>query len=583
MKNLNFLTNIVLLDAWVTWTIVFSIVGIIFLAILIAVLDKFVFAKKRAEKTLHDIEKKYEYLHALLTGQDSQYIIRLEIISRTNLLYCDIHANFFKRFKELRDLQDQSFQEIVANLGEFVEENKISKFKDYYKRHRLAMQNFEENVNKLNDDLLAVIRPEEDARQACLLLKDKFRELKSKFNNNEHSLNYVKNSFNKVFDKIDEKFGSFEQLIENANYDDANKILPEVRKVMEVLDKAIDVIPGLITRTLDEEPFKIQETTNKYNELVAKKYPLVTLNVEAQIDQINIELNDIKDELLRLNLSHISERLDAINNHLSDIDKKLIEEENSKVIFDQKYQTVSLNFNMVEKEYIKITNNLQKIKKYYVIDGNHEKMLNEIKNDVDNTSKEKRRLETYVHAVEHTPYSMLVNQIKDLDNGTTTTNEKINTFKNYIASLKASSDNAFQNIRVKYGLIKENEAVFSSLNCSKEINSSINLIINKCYELIDSINDFLRVTPIDVNKVDEANTELNAKSSDLSKKISELKNFQELTTNNMLRINRDRLKFADINQSANQVETLYVGGKYKESYEMSLHVLERLQEKASNQ
>ena len=332
-----------------------------------------------------------------------------------------------------------------------------------------------------------------------------------------------------------------------------------------------------------EEPFKIQETTNKYNELVAKKYPLVTLNVEAQIDQINIELNDIKDELLRLNLSHISERLDAINNHLSDIDKKLIEEENSKVIFDQKYQTVSLNFNMVEKEYIKITNNLQKIKKYYVIDGNHEKMLNEIKNDVDNTSKEKRRLEIYVHAVEHTPYSMLVNQIKDLDNGTTTTNEKINTFKNYIASLKASSDNAFQNIRVKYGLIKENEAVFSSLNCSKEINSSINLIINKCYELIDSINDFLRVTPIDVNKVDEANTELNTKSSDLSKKISELKNFQELTTNNMLRINRDRLKFADINQSANQVETLYVGGKYKESYEMSLHVLERLQEKASNQ
>jgi septation ring formation regulator len=583
MRNLNFLTNIVLLDAWLTWTIVFSVIGVIVLVILYAILDKFVLAKKRARKTLREIEKKYEYLHALLTGQDSQYIIRLEIISRTNLLYCDIHANFFKRFKDLRDLQDQSYTEIVSTLGEFIEENKISKFKEYYKSHASTMQNFEENVNKLNDDLLAVIRPEEDARQACLLLKDKFRELKSKFNNDEHSLNYVKNSFNKVFEKIDEKFGTFEQLIENANYDDANKILPELDKVMDVLSKAIDTIPELITRTLDETPAKIQETTDKYNALVAQKFPLVTLNVEAQIDQINNELNDIKENLLKLNISHISEKLDAINNHLIEIDKKFAEEEESKVIFDDKYQTVSQNFNFVEKEYIKITNNLQKIKKYYVIDANHESMLTEIKTDVDNTSKEKRRLETYVHAVEHTPYSMLVNQIKDLDNGTTKTNEKINTFKNYISSLKASSDNAFQNIRAKYGLLKENESILSALNCSKEIDSSIQLIIDRCYELIDSINDILRVTPIDVSKVDQFNTELNNKSSDLSKKISELKNYQELTTNNMLRINRDRLKFADINQSANQVETLYVGGKYKESYEMSLHVLERLQDKASNQ
>ena len=69
-------------------------VGLIFLIIAgtlvvgagLFLLYHFVISRNRIKRQVRELEKKYSYLDALLIGQDSQYIHRLEIISRTNLL-----------------------------------------------------------------------------------------------------------------------------------------------------------------------------------------------------------------------------------------------------------------------------------------------------------------------------------------------------------------------------------------------------------------------------------------------------------------------------------------------------------------
>ncbi|MBP5092089.1 MAG: hypothetical protein J6328_06000, partial [Bacilli bacterium] len=50
-----------------------------------------VFAHYRARKQVRELVRRFEYLHALVFGQDSQFVKRLEIIARTNLLYVNVH------------------------------------------------------------------------------------------------------------------------------------------------------------------------------------------------------------------------------------------------------------------------------------------------------------------------------------------------------------------------------------------------------------------------------------------------------------------------------------------------------------
>ena len=63
--------------------------GVIVLGALFVLLYIFVISRNSVKKQIRELEKKYSYLDALLIGQDSQYIHRLEIISRSNLLYVD--------------------------------------------------------------------------------------------------------------------------------------------------------------------------------------------------------------------------------------------------------------------------------------------------------------------------------------------------------------------------------------------------------------------------------------------------------------------------------------------------------------
>src|SRR5574344_3139335 len=198
------------------------IVGIILIVTACLLLDKYVFSKRRCKKNLKALERKFEYLHALLTGQDYQYVQRIEIISRTNLLYSDIYSVYFKRYKDIRDIQETAYTEILNKLVQLVDKSDVKDFKKLYKDSQSVFTAYEEAVNTFNNDLMGVIKPEEDARQNSLALKDEFRDVKSKYNSHEEDLEFVNDTFVKVFDEIDQRFTKFEGFIETANYDEAN-------------------------------------------------------------------------------------------------------------------------------------------------------------------------------------------------------------------------------------------------------------------------------------------------------------------------------------------------------------------------
>ena len=565
----------------IIWIVIAILAGIAIILSFYLVLDKFFFAKKRAKKLLKELERKYEYLHALLTGQDAQYIQRLEIISRTNLLYCDIHSNYFRRYKDIRDSQDQSYQDIISKLSGYIEENKIKEFKIYYKKNIQILQGFEKTINTLNADLINIIKPEEDARQQSLVLKEKFRELKSKFNSNEANLSAVQSSFKRVFDEIDKRFIEFDALVETAEYDEANEILPTIDKVMSAMSDMILTLPSLINRTLDAIPTNVSILQSEYNDLVRNGYPLINIEFDAQITIINQKLDKIHNQLLNLSTSKVDEELDSIEQNLEDIRKSLELEKEAKIEFDEKYESVNNAFNDLERDFIKISNNIPKISKIYLIDEEHEANLKTLRMALEMVSKDKRRLEVYVHSLDKTPYTILVQKTNDLDNGTSKVNQQFTDFIDYIGSLKNDSETIYANINLIYLRLKDYEFKLRKLN-NNNLSFVLKNDIDKSYEIMDNIYSFIKKVPINVKEINLLNQQLVEVTKHIFEFVDENIKYKDLTMNNIILMNRDRLKFSEINTLLNQAENLYFEGKYKQAYDMSQNIMNKLQEKAGN-
>ena len=155
--------------------------GVIGLGVIGALLYIFVFSKAKIKKQIKEIERKFSYLDALLIGQDSQYIHRLEIISRTNLLYVDKHSTFTRRFREIYETDDKFVESLIRQLNSLVANKQYKNIKNTLVEARKALEIFEDKTNQLDKDLYELIKLEEDSRQTVYRLKEQYRIVKQSY------------------------------------------------------------------------------------------------------------------------------------------------------------------------------------------------------------------------------------------------------------------------------------------------------------------------------------------------------------------------------------------------------------------
>ena len=206
-----FLSTFGLVSIIVASSIVF--IGLVF------VIYKFVIEKNNMRRQIAELDRRFEYLHALLIGQDAQYVRRLEIIARTNLIYIEIHTKFLKKFKEVRDKHDAKAQSTINHLKDLRDEKGLNakRLKEEIIDAKALIDAFDREVNDLNSELLSVVKPEEDCRQISLTHKERFRRIKQEYFAKQNNLSLVSESFEQTFGLIDSLFDQFDKLVNNIS------------------------------------------------------------------------------------------------------------------------------------------------------------------------------------------------------------------------------------------------------------------------------------------------------------------------------------------------------------------------------
>ena len=314
---------------------------------------------------------------------------------------------------------------------------------------------------------------------------------------------------------------------------------------------------------------------NEYAKLVKEGRPLNHLNVEMLINEINDALETERSNIKNLAISNLKKETVEINKIIDDLFEKFKEEDIAYKEFNEKKDIIINEFLNYDKELVKINNNIARFNKIYVIDEDHAQELKNIRNKVEDVSRDKRKLDQYMRNIEPYPYSELLNKLKVLENGTREISNRINSFNDYLISLKNDSETAYKNIRAKYDQLKEHELIIRELKVDK-YQDYFKDRFDDCYALIDDISKLLVKVPIEVNQVNQYQRELNDKTNNLVKEIQDLNNYRNLASENILLINRDRMKFAEINNIVSQAETLYLNGDFKSAYDMTEQALNKL-------
>ena len=549
--------------------------GLVILGVLFFLLYHFVISRNSIKHQVRELQKKYSYLDALLIGQDSQYIHRLEIISRTNLLYVDKHEKFSRRFKEIYENDDKFAESMLKQLNALISNKQFKNIKTVIIDTKKAMKVFEDKVNTLDNDLYTLIKPEEDSRQSILKLKENYRRVKQNFYANSNDLDLVSSSINQVFDKLDQMFVEFETHIESAEYDDAQALLPTIGKVVSALESALSQLPNLCILVNAVVPEKIEELKREYDDMEAKGLPLYNLSFPMKLGEWNNDLNIIRTRLTKLQIANIMESLDTLQSEIEETRELLNNEEKDKIYFETNNKEIYQNVIDLEKTFLKICSLLPEIYKTYVVTADRSEKVEHLKQVMNNLGSTKQSLDNYIHSSMKQPYSTLKSKLDELSAQYDIAKEGIEEFKQYVEFLKTSSEEAYTLVFVYYYRLKQVESLLREI-AIPEFSEPYHVRIEDCYDLLNEIDKAIKVQPIAVDEINDKVSNLKTSANALFDEIENKFREMQLAESAIVYANRDRNHQDDVNQQLSALEKEFYHGEFVKVYHEANAIFKRM-------
>ena len=555
--------------------ILLIIAGVILAGVGLFLLYHFVISRNRIKHQVRELEKKYSYLDALLIGQDSQYIHRLEIISRTNLLYVDKHEKFSRRFKEVYENDDKFAESMIRQLNALINNKQYKNIKSVIVDAKKAMSVFEEKVNNLDNDLYVLIKPEEDSRQSILKLKENYRRVKQTFYANSNDLDLVSASINQVFDKLDQMFVDFETHIETAEYDEAQALLPTIGKVVSALESALSQLPNLCILVNSVIPEKITELKKNYDSVEALGLPLYNLAFSVRLGEWKNDLEIIRKRLIKLELTNIMESLDALQSQIEEVQEQLNNEQADKKYFEDHNTKIYNNVIELEKVFLRICSLLPDIYKTYVVTDERKQMVEELKQTMNALGTIKQSLDNYVHSSLKQPFSSLKTKLDELANQYEKAKEGIEEFKSYIEFLKTSSEEAYTLVFVYYYRLKQVESLLREIDLPL-FSQQYKVRIEDCYYLLNEIDKSVKVQPITVDEINEKVAVLKSTANALFDEVENKFREMQLAESAIVYANRDRNHQEDVHQQLCALEDSFYQGEFVKVYHDANAIFKRM-------
>ena len=546
--------------------VLIAAVGGIALIILFFILYLTIFSKKRLKKQIKDVERRYSYLDALLIGQDSQYIHRLEIISHSNLLYVDKHEQFRKRFKDIYDNDDKYCESLIRQLNSLVAHKSYRNIKATLSDAKKAVAIFEESVNQLNDDLYQIIRLEEDSRSEILKLKESYRLVKQVYYTNSNDLELVSASVNKVFIKLDGVFQEYENHIERAEYDEAANLIPTIKNVIDALNKVFKELPNLCSLVMQVVPQKIEELNNHYLLLSRQNLPLYHLSILDAINRFKKEIATIKDGIVDLKVLGLTQKCEGIMKQIDILNECLNEEVEAKKYFIESKDPLYVKVKDLNDYFLKIIGILPNVRKIYVIDDEQEKRIEDLKENINKLWNTKRLLDGFLNSATQQPFSTLKEKLDNLSHDYDIASTSLKDFKAYLDSLKVSCEEAYSMVSIYYYRTKQVEHTLR-LIALPDVTEVHNEAISAVYKLLCDIDAALKSKPINVATINELAEALKATANSLFENVEDAYRDSSLAESAIVYANRDRNHQTDVNQELSVLEQNFFQGEFEKVYE----------------
>ena len=474
-------------------------------------------------------------------------------------------------FTTIRDEKIPELTDLISDADFFIDK------KDYKQAIR-KMVNIEIEINALKrkmdnllDEVKVITNSEERNRALITKLKIVYREYQNKFERTKKEYGEIATYLEDELDDIDKLFAQFEKAMDNNDYVSVEKKINLLDDKITRLGKLLEDAPTIVLMATVLVPNKIDEAITYYYRMKRDGYPLDYLNVEYNIKEIKTKVDNIMDNLKKLELGESIIELKTFIEYFNDLYNDFDKEKECKDLFRQNIKELGYRIDNINKivrdiylqiDDIKYNYNLsdEDINKFSLLNKNLEKINKDYKILVD-----QGKMKTFA-------YSKLVDELNGLSLKLSRLQDDLDFQLRSITSMKDDETRAREQLATIENLLKKAKYRLKDYKIPV-IPSSYYIELTEAQDAIREIVKELDKKPIVIKilniRVDTARDlvfKIYNKTNDMIKLAS-------MSEKVIVYGNRYRSSYEEIDVALNKAEELFKRGKYKESLDLSMKSL----------
>lgn len=468
--------------------------------------------------------------------------------------------------------------EKIPELTDLISEADFLIDRKDYKQAVKKITNIEIEINSLKkktDHLLEEVKlitnSEERNRALITKLKIVYREDQNKFERSKKEYGVIADYLEKEIDNIDDLFAKFEKAMDNNDYVSVEKKINLLDDKITKLGKLLEDIPTIVLMATVLVPNKIDEAITYYYRMKRDGYPLDYLNVEYNIKEIKNKIDNIMENLKKLELGESIIELKTFIEYFNELYNDFDKEKECKDLFRQNIKDFSYKIDNINKvvrdiylqiDDIKYNYNLsdEDINKFSILNKNLEKINQDYKILVD-----QGKMKTFA-------YSKLVDELNGLSLKLSRLQDDLDFQLRSITSMKDDETRASEQLATIENLLKKAKYRLKDYKIPV-IPSSYYIELTEAQDAIREIIKELDRKPIVIKilniRVDTARDlvfKIYNKTNDMIKIAS-------MSEKIIIYGNRYRSSYEEIDIALTKAEELFKRGKYKESLDLSMKSL----------
>ena len=553
------------MDSVLLITISAFIVAIILIIITIVIIKSNQSKKYKKEIEELDVEK-----NSLIGIPVLSEITKVKELVKTDNLKEKLD-DWDNTFKVIRDKKIPELTDAISDADFLIDRKEYKKAIKKITVIELEIKALKKTTEHLLEEIKIITKSEERNRALITKLKIVYREQQNKYDRTKKEYGEIGAYVEAEFSKIDKLFAEFERAMDNNDYVSVEKRIAVLDEKINKLGKLLEDIPTVVLLATVLVPNKIEEATTYYFRMKRDGYPLDYLNVEYNIKEIRTKVNNIMENLKKLELGdsiiELKTFIEYFNSLYNDFDK----EKECKDLFRQNIKELGYKIDNINKvvrdiylqiDDIKYNYNLsnEDINKFSLLNKNLEKFNKDYKILVD-----QGKMKTFA-------YSKLVDELDGLSMKLSRLHDDLDYQLRSITSMKDDETRAREQLMAIEELLTK--AKYRLKECKiPVIPSSYFIELTEAQDAIREIIKELDKKPI-VIKI------LNIRVDTARDLVFKIYN----KTNDMIKIvnasekiivygNRYRSTYEEIDIALTKAEELFKRGKYKESIDLSIKSL----------